>query len=233
MAESDENAQETLNRQLEQTIDKYRVDTNDDEYDKSHLPFPAERAIYYINKQIKSRISLCGLVRFNTLHLRMKIQEVKGKIRTYDDFSDEIDVSLVSARKLDHADTYKTLDRKYKIVKSSQYPLFRRLQEWKKVLHEQEININDMKRKCELLQNHFERTIIEIDYVKDECEFILKENTILKNRIDDIKQVPTITDYAHIIEQTKILQHGIDIWAKRVNIAEVRFGLQFNFDLSS
>jgi archaellum component FlaC len=138
-------------------------------------------------------------------------------------------MDLIHTRSIDTTETFQKLDRKYKLKKSSQYPLFRRLQEWKKFLNEQENEINDMKYKCELLQNHFERTIIEIDAIKQECQSILKENHSLKNRIDDVMKVPAISDYAHIIEQTKVLQHGIHIWTKRVNVAEVNNRKCFRF----
>jgi hypothetical protein len=68
-----------------------------------------------------------------------------------------------------------------------------------------------------------EKLNYEINSIKDENNLILNENICFKKRIDNIKKVPTITDYAHIIEQTKKLKHDIQIWTKRVNIAQVNF----------
>jgi len=140
-----------------------------------------------------------------------------------DDLMDEIDIVVLNTKTDDNIKLYEKLVRTYQIEKSFQYPLFYRLQKWKKFLNEQEINIYDMKIKSEFLQNYLERTIIEVDCIKQEYQFILKENQILKDRIDCIIKIPTITDYAQVIKQTKVLQHQIDIWTKRVNIAEVRF----------
>jgi hypothetical protein len=187
---------------------------------------PAELVISRINKRIYSRISEIGLLRVNTRRLHTRIREINVNIRSLDDLNvqlEEVDIVSVRTRKIDNSEIYEQTDRKYRIEKSSQYPLFRRLQEYKKLLNEQERNINDMKKKCELIQNHFERTIIEINCIEQEYQLLLKENHFLKNRIADVIKVPTITDYAYIMEQTKVLQHGIDIWTKRVNIAEVRF----------
>jgi hypothetical protein len=114
---------------------------------------------------------------------------------------DEIDINFVRTRKIDYLDTYKKLDRKYKLEKSSQYPVFNRLQKWKIFLSEQEEE--------------------KIDSIQNENNYILNENIFFKNRIINIKQVPTITNYAHIIEQNKKLQHEIYIWTKRMNIAQV------------
>jgi len=187
---------------------------------------PAELVVSRINKRIYSRISEIGLLRVNSRRLHRRIQEINEKIRSSDDLNGQmVEVDIISARtrKIDNSEIYEQTNRKYRIEKSSQYPLFLRLQEDKKLLNEQERNINDMKKKCELIQNHFERTIIEINCIEQECQLLLKENHILKNRIADVIKVPTITNYAYIMDQTKVLQHGIDIWTKRVNIAEVRF----------
>jgi len=135
----------------------------------------------------------------------------------------EIDINFVRTRKIDNMDTYEKLDRKYKLEKFSQYPLYNHLQKWKKILLEQEQEKLDYEYKYELLKNYLEKLNYEINSIKDENNLILNENICFKKRIDNIKKVPTITDYAHIIEQTKKLKHDIQIWTKRVNIAQVNF----------
>jgi hypothetical protein len=134
---------------------------------------------------------------------------------------DEIDINFVRTRKIDYLDTYKKLDRKYKLEKSSQYPVFNRLQKWKIFLSEQEEEKIDYEYKYELLKNRLEKLNYEINSIQNENNYILNENIFFKNRIINIKQVPTITNYAHIIEQNKKLQHEIYIWTKRMNIAQV------------
>jgi hypothetical protein len=147
---------------------------------------------------------------------------------------DEIDINFVRTRKIDYVDTYEKLDRKYKLEKFIQYPLYHRLQKWKKFLSEQEQEKIAYEFKYKLLKNHLEKLNQEINSIQYENNFILNENIFFQNRIADIKKVPTITDYAHIIGQTKKLQHEISIWTQRVNIAEVNLNKKFySYYLSS
>lgn len=147
---------------------------------------------------------------------------------------DEIDINFVRTRKIDYVDTYEKLDRKYKLEKFIQYPLYHRLQKWKKFLSEQEQEKIAYEFKYKLLKNHLEKLNQEINSIQYENNFILNENIFFQNRIADIKKVPTITDYADIIGQTKKLQHEISIWTQRVNIAEVNLNKKFySYYLSS
>jgi predicted ribosome quality control (RQC) complex YloA/Tae2 family protein len=139
------------------------------------------------------------------------------------DKMDEIDLNFVRTRKIDYLDTYEKLDRKYKLEKSSQYPLLNRLQKYKQILFEQEQEKCDYEYRYEFLENYCEKLQQEIQSIQSETKFIFNENLRIKTRITGVKNVPTITDYAHIIDQTKKLQHEIHIWTQRVAIAQVSY----------
>ncbi|CAF2080710.1 unnamed protein product [Rotaria magnacalcarata] len=155
-----------------------------------------------------------------------RIRAVDALLRNFDDLhekTDEVDINFVRTKKIDYLDTFKRLEKQYTMDRSSQYPLLRELQEWKKRLSEQEkLKIHD-DYKCELLENYLETMSNEFDSFQNEIELILNENYSLKNRIAEVKKVPTITEYAHSIQRTKRLQDDIDIWTQRVSMAEVSF----------
>ncbi|CAF0954992.1 unnamed protein product [Adineta ricciae] len=221
--ESDEIAQETLNYELRRRVERYRVDVGDEEFYSPCMHVPGELVVSRINKRIHSRTSLIGLIRINTARLHIRMGEIDAKIRMVDDFNDkmdEVDITTMRTRKINNSEIYEEINRKFRLEKSSQYPLFRRLQEDKKFLSDQERIISEMEKKCELLRNYIDRIMVEIKDIQREYEIIWKENNFLRTRIADVQQVPTITDYAHIMKQTKVLRHGIDIWTKRVHIAK-------------
>ncbi len=111
--------------------------------------------------------------------------------------------------------------------------MFGRLQKYKRILSEREQEKLDDEYPYKLLQNYCEKLQQEIQSIQLENKSISKENLRMKNRISDVKNVPTITNYAQIIDRTKQLQHEIDIWTQRVNIAQVSFihSLITKFDL--
>ena len=133
----------------------------------------------------------------------------------------EIDVKFVRTRKIDYLDTFMKLDRQYKIEKSSQYPIHRQLQELQNKVVEQEEETISCENKCRLLGNHLVKINEEIECIQRENNDLIKENEALKHRLVDIKEVPSITNYAYVMERTKDLQHQIDVWTRRVTIAEV------------
>jgi hypothetical protein len=134
---------------------------------------------------------------------------------------DEVDINFVRTKKIDYLDTHEKLGRKYILEKYSQYPILDRLRELKKYLFEQEQELINDEYKSELLENRLEKLTNEINLIKSENNSILNDNHLLKKQISNIKKVPTITDYAYIIEQTNKLQHEIHIWTQRVKIVEV------------
>jgi hypothetical protein len=187
---------------------------------------PAEVVISRINKRIHSRIALIGLLHINTTHTQQRIRTIDATMDALDKLHekmDEVDINFVRMRKIDYLDTYEKLERKNILEKSSQYPILHRLHKLKKRLSEQEQLIIDDEYKYELLENRLEKMTNEIDSINYENDLILNENNLLKRQIADIKKVPTITDYAYIIQQTNQLQHEIIIWTKRVKIIEVNF----------
>lgn len=221
-SESEEICQEHLLLDFKKNIDKFK----EERLIKPRLIIPGERIINRINKRIYSRINSISLLNINTAYMQLRLRMINSTIHSSDDLRDhmdEIDINFVRTRKIDYIDTYEKLDRRYKVEKSSQYPLFNRLQKWKKLLSEHEQEKLDYEYKYELLSNHSNKLNSEIDSIKNENHLILNENYFLKNRISNIKNVPTITNYAHIIEQTKRLNHEIYIWSKRVDIAQVKF----------
>ncbi|CAF1259250.1 unnamed protein product [Adineta steineri] len=221
--ESDEFAQETLNRELRKRVEKYRANIGEEEFNSPHMQVPGELFVDRITKRIQSRMGAIGLLRVNTTRLHIRIDEINAKIRHLDDLNhrmEEVDIVSQRTRKIANSEIYEKVDKEYRIEKLSQYPLFRRLQDDKESLNEQEIHINDMEKKCESLQYLLERTNNEIYGIQQECDIILKENNCLKIRIEDIMKVPTITEYAHVIKQRKVLEQEIDIWTQRVRIAE-------------
>ncbi len=135
---------------------------------------------------------------------------------------DKVDIDLMKARIIDNINLYEKLGRIFQTEKLVEYSLVHRLQKWKQILNDQEINLNSIKQKSDFSQKHLKRIILEIDHLTQDYKIIFNENLALKDRRNGIIKLPTIIDYAQIIQQTKILQHEIYIWTKRVNIAEVR-----------
>ena len=182
--------------------------------------------IHHINKRIDSRISSIGVLRVNNTSTQLRIRTLDFTIHSLDDIRDqmdEIDINFVRTRKDDYLDIYEKLNWRYMIEKSGQYPLFSRWQKWKKMLLKEEKEKVECENKCEFLQNYSKKIEQEIQSIKLENESLANENLRIRNRIIDVKKVPTITDYAHIIAQTKKLQHEVHIWSQRVDIAQVCF----------
>jgi hypothetical protein len=101
------------------------------EFNSPYFKVPAELVVSRINKRIHSRISVIGVLRVNTTRLHFRIADINAKIRTLDDLGDkmdEIDIALINTRRIDNTETFEKIDRKYKIQKSSQYPLFTRME---------------------------------------------------------------------------------------------------------
>jgi chromosome segregation ATPase len=213
-----------LNDDLEKNIPKFRINIGDKQLNNPRFITPAELVISRINERIHFQINTIGLLHINNARMQLRIRTINATITAVDDLrekTDEIDINFVRTRKIDYSDTYEKLDRKYKIEKSSQYPTLRRLDQWKKMLSDREKEKIDLEEKYELLENRLDKINNEIDSIQHENKSIANENNFLRNQSVVVKEVPTIMDYAHVIEETKKLQHRIDIWTKRVNIAEV------------
>ncbi|CAF3477887.1 unnamed protein product [Rotaria socialis] len=225
-AESDIIAEQSLQLDLEKYINQFKYNTNESKFNGARCIVPADILIGRINKRIEQHKRLIGYLNIDTQCAQVRIRTVDAQLREIDHLhekTDEIDINFVRTKKIDYLDTFKDLDKQYKMDKSSQYPLLRELQEWKKRLSEQEmLKIND-DYKCELLENYLETMKNEFDSFQKEVELISNENYLLKNRIAEVKKAPTITEYAHTIQRTKRLQDDIDVWTQRVSMAEVCF----------
>ncbi len=154
-----------------------------------------------------------------------RIEEMNTRMQFLDELNhkmDKVDIDLMKARIIDNINLYEKLGRIFQTEKLVEYSLVHRLQKWKQILNDQEINLNSIKQKSDFSQKHLKRIILEIDHLTQDYKIIFNENLALKDRRNGIIKLPTIIDYAQIIQQTKILQHEIYIWTKRVNIAEVR-----------
>lgn len=182
--------------------------------------------IYRINKQLRARIGSIGLLRIDTTRTRYRIGMIETAMQTLDDLRDqldEIDFNFVRTRKIDYLDAYDKLDRKCILESSSQYPFIRHLHQCKEMLSKQEQEIRQDEFRYHLLEHSAIKLQEEIDSLQTENTRMEQENLLIENRIADVKKVPTITDYAHVMNQTKKLQHDIHIWTERVNIAQVSF----------
>lgn len=181
--------------------------------------------IHRISKQLRTRIGSIGLLRIDTMRMRFRIGMIEHNMQILDDMRDqldEIDLNFVRTRKIDYLDTYENLDHKYKLETASQYPVLRQLHENKTILSVQEREIRNDKHRYQLLQNAAIKLQQEIEAIHVDNQRMEKENLLIKNRIADVEKVPTITDYAHIMHQTRKLQNEIAIWSQRVNIAQVK-----------
>lgn len=164
-------------------------------------------------------------MRINTARTQQRIRALDLMMHSLEhseERTQEIDVNFVRTRKIDYLDTFEKLDRQYKIEKSSQYPIRRQLRELQNKVVEQEEETINCENKCLLLGNHLEKINQEIECIQRENNDLIKENEALKHRLIGIKEVPSITSYAYIMQRTKDLQHQIDVWTRRVTIAEVR-----------
>ena len=153
----------------------------------------------------------------------MRIRQIDQLISSLDrlrEKTEQIDINFARTRKVDYLDRYETLDRTYKHEKSSQYPILRQSQQWRVAFVDEDKQKRICEKKCHLLENHLEALNEEIRVVQKENALIDKENRLLNEQMTDVQSVPSITEYAQIIEEQKTLQHGIDIWTKRVKIAE-------------
>ncbi|CAF0877260.1 unnamed protein product [Rotaria sordida] len=228
-AESDEITEEKLNNDVKKHINKFQYDFSKDKLNNKRLIVPADILISRINKQIEKHKRLIDSLHIDTECAQVRIRTIEKTMQDLDNLHekmDEIDINFVRTKYIDYRDTYKKLEKQYTMNKSSQYPLIHNLEEWKAKLSEQEQLKIDYQYKCDLFENYLELLNNEISCIKYENESILNENNFLKDRIADIKKVPTITEYAYTIEQTKKLKHEIDIWTQRVNIAEVSFHIE-------
>ncbi|CAF0736719.1 unnamed protein product [Rotaria sordida] len=228
-AESDEITEEKLNNDVKKHINKFQYDFSKDKLNNKRLIVPADILISRINKQIEKHKRLIDSLHIDTECAQVRIRTIEKTMQDLDNLHekmDEIDINFARTKRIDYRDTYTKLEKQYTMNKSSQYPLIHNLQEWKAKLSEQEQLKIDYQYKCDLFENYLELLNNEISCIKYENELILNENNFLKDRIADIKKVPTITEYAYTIEQTKKLKHEIDIWTQRVNIAEVSFHIE-------
>ena len=140
----------------------------------------------------------------------------------------EVDFDLIRKKNIVDVKEYRTIDKIYKREKLSHYSMIHYLEELENELDREETNINIMKKKSELVKTLLDQTMIEIEYVKNEHNILLKENNNLKTNIADV-QVPTVIDYAYTIRRRKVIQREIDIWTKKVNTAEVSLNLKLRF----
>ncbi|CAF4388972.1 unnamed protein product [Rotaria sp. Silwood2] len=222
-AESDEINEEKLNNYLEKHIHKFQHNFSKDNLNNKRLTVSTDILINRINKQIRAQERFIDFLNMETASAQVRIRMVDAYMQDLDNLHekmDEIDINFVRTKQTNYLDSYKMLERQFTMNKSSQYPLIRYLQEWKKKLSKQEQLIINDQHKYELIEIYLEQLNHEISSIKYENELILNENNFLKKQIADIKKVPTITEYAYTIQQTKKLKHEIDIWTERVNIAE-------------
>ncbi|CAF2756570.1 unnamed protein product [Rotaria sp. Silwood2] len=220
---SDDDAQQSLNESVQRRIDKYRVTIGEEKFNSQYLSVPGELFVNRIRTFIDYRTSFIGALRVNTELLNSQIERVDIRIRQLDDFiatTNQVEIDWEIQMKNNRSQEFKAIEKTYIMEKSSYHKLLNHLEEFKKTLDEQLMKIPDIEKQSKILQNHLEQEIIDIDRITQENNKILKEKNILKDRINNTKKVPTINNYAHIIEQRKILQHDIDIWTQRVNIAE-------------
>lgn len=185
---------------------------------------PAELIINRIQKRIHSRNTAIGLLNIDRTRTQMRIRQIDQMINSLDrlrEKTEQIDINFARTRKIDYLDRYETLDQTYKHEKSSQYPIFRQSQQWRVAFVDEDKRKRICEKKCHLLENHLEALNEEIRVLQKENAQIDKENQLLTEQMTDVQSVPSITEYAQIIEEQKSLQHGIDIWTKRVKIAEV------------
>ncbi|CAF4448836.1 unnamed protein product, partial [Rotaria sp. Silwood2] len=205
-----------------------------DNLNNKRLTVSTDILINRINKQIRAQERFIDFLNMETASAQVRIRMVDAYMQDLDNLHekmDEIDINFVRTKQTNYLDSYKMLERQFTMNKSSQYPLIRYLQEWKKKLSKQEQLIINDQHKYELIEIYLEQLNHEISSIKYENELILNENNFLKKQIADIKKVPTITEYAYTIQQTKKLKHEIDIWTERVNIAEVSFHIRIKSNL--
>jgi hypothetical protein len=153
---------------FQKNINRFGRYSKEEKVVHSHFLVPAEFIINRINKRINSHINSISLLRINTTQTQLRIQYLDIIIHNLDDQRDqmdEIDLNFVRTRKIDYLDTYEKLNRKYKIEKSSQYPLFDRLQKYKRILSEREQEKLDDEYPYELLQNYCEKLQQEIQSI--------------------------------------------------------------------
>ena len=174
---------------------------------------------------LNDRIRQMNTVKLNNMWMQSRIRLIDLTIVNLDNLRetmDEIDSNFVRMRKSNYLEMYKNLEETYSREKSSQYSLNENLRKLKRILHEQEEEINRKEENNQFLTQSIEKLDLQIQQIEKENQLIEKENHILRNRIQTTRQVPTVTDYAHVLDRTRKLQHEISIWSKRVTIAEVR-----------
>ena len=199
----------------------------DREFRNPRLKVPAKLVIARINKRVYSRVSMIGQVRVSNIHLRTRLEEVNMKMRNLNELysrMDEVDITctISNTEKTSNVDKYISLNQEYLTEKFGQYPNHHRLLKTRRVLEDEDKALSDIKKKIDILQHISQETQREIDAFQEENAFIAQENSVLKPRLESVRQVPTIIDYAYTIKQTKFLQHEIEKWTKRVNMVEVQ-----------
>lgn len=205
-------------------IEQLHRDIRSEKQFHSNYLLPTELFIHRLNKQLRNRIGSIGLLRIDTTRTRYRIGMIETAMQILDDLRDqldEIDLNFVRTKKIDYLDIYDSLDIKCKLETSSQYPFIRHLHQCKDMFSKEEQAIRQDKHRYHLLQNSAIKLQEEIDALEKENIRMEKENLLIENRIADVQKVPTITDYAHVMNETKKLQRDIHIWTERVNIAEV------------
>ena len=213
-----------MNRELELRVERYRLYIGDERFNDPQMKVPAELVISRIEKRIQSRISIIALVRQNTARTHLRIEQVDERIRAVNDEQNnmnEIDIDSSRMWQRHNAATAAALNRTFKMEKSAHHPLCHRLLDCRRQLNDEERRRDDISVKYELMQQLLRETSREMASVQHENELLSKENDHLKNRMEDIREIPTITMYAYVIQRTKSLEHEIDVWTQRTRVAEV------------
>lgn len=205
-------------------MQNFRISVGEKRFHSQSLEVPGELFVTRINRRIQSRINEIGVFRLNIRQLHARIEQVNEKIKYYDELTkiSEVDLAFFLKEKGHNSEAFIELKHTCNMEKSFRSKAYNRLEELRKQLYQQKQHLHDAEKKAVGLQHYFERTMAQIDAAIHDTELILDENYRLKNSIEDVIKVPTITDYAYVIQQRKNLQHEIDIWTKRIHIAEVR-----------
>lgn len=224
-AEADIEGEQALQNDFKRHISMFQYSIGTKKSNQKRFLVPGDILIDRASKRIQKDRRLIDYFHIDNQLIQARIKALDVLVKDLDDFrekTDDVDINYVRTQKIDYSKAYKNIDEQFKIYKSSQYPVLNNLHEWKRKLSEQEMLYMDDDYKCQLVGNHLEKLKYEIDLIKSENESIEKENKLLKEQIADIKKVPTITEYAHVIQETKNLRHQIDVWTRRVHVAEVR-----------
>lgn len=222
---SDELNQDRLNRDVENYVERYRIDVGDEMFLSPNLRVPAELVIKRINKRITSRTTVITHLRANNNHIQNRINEMNKEIEDRSNYESEkgpIHRMLMTTKNIDFVTTSKKLSDEYEAATIAQFPLYRQQDSLKQCLVENLKDFEEKNRKIEIAKRIIAETTREIDRIKEDNELIERENQLMKENMEGVIKAPTITDYAYIIKRDKALQSEIDVWTKRVAMAEVR-----------